>query len=89
MWFPRIARTFSGRGYFRDHFATERLLGALELITGVLLWVMASQTGYAAWMVLMIAGSIVRATTIFLGNALVATVGMAVLFWEDTVETGD
>jgi nucleoside transporter len=50
--------------------STERLLGALELITGVLLWVMATQTAFAAWMLLMVIGSIVRTPTVALGNAL-------------------
>ena len=51
-------------------FSAERLMGALVLITGGLLWIMAAQTTFAAWLILLTIGSVVRAPTVPLANAL-------------------
>jgi nucleoside transporter len=62
---PFIAGQFADR-YFR----TERFLGALLLIGGMVKWVTASQTGYPAWLWLSILYSVVYMPTLALSNSL-------------------
>ncbi len=68
-----IAAPFLAGQLADRYLSTERLLGVCELITAVLLWVMATQTSFSAWMVLLLLGSIVRAPTLALANALAFT----------------
>ncbi|NQT54018.1 MFS transporter [bacterium] len=68
-----IAAPFLAGQLADRYFSVERLLGAFELTTCVLLWVMASQTSFAVWMVLLIVSSVVRAPTLALANALAFT----------------
>jgi nucleoside transporter len=62
---PFIAGQLADR-YFR----TERFLGALLLIGGLVKWVTASQTGYPAWLWLSILYSVVYMPTLALSNSL-------------------
>ena len=52
------------------YFSTERFLGVLLILGGVIKWITASQTGYAAWLGLSILYSVVYMPTLALTNSL-------------------
>lgn len=52
------------------HFSTERFLGVLLLVGGVIKWVTAAQTGYTGWLILSVAYSVVYMPTLALTNSL-------------------
>lgn len=52
------------------YFSTERLMGVLEILTGILLWIVAGQRSFAVWMLLALGFSVTRAPTNALSNAL-------------------
>ena len=51
-------------------FSAQRFLGALQIMLGVLLWVLPSQTKFAAWLALSVAIGLLSGPTISLANAL-------------------
>lgn len=62
---PFLAGQFADR-YFR----AERFLAFLLLVGGVVIWILASQTSYTAWLVLSVAYSIIYMPTIGLTNSV-------------------
>lgn len=52
------------------YFSTQRLLGAFQLIIGVLLWVVPAQRDFYAWLGIMLAVGLMSAPAVALANAL-------------------
>lgn len=62
---PFVAGQFADR-----YFSTERFLGFLILVGGVIKWITAQQTTFMAWLVLSVAYSVVYTPTLALTNSL-------------------
>jgi len=62
---PFIAGQFADR-----YFSTEKFLGVLALLGGMLKWYTSMQTEYSAWLILSIAYSVVYMPTIALSNSI-------------------
>ncbi|MBC8215636.1 MAG: MFS transporter [Candidatus Marinimicrobia bacterium] len=65
---PFIAGQFADR-----YFSTEKFLGILALLGGVLKWYTSMQTDYSVWLILSIAYSVVYMPTIALSNSITFT----------------